>query len=653
MERWAQVKHLHQAVVDLPPEQRAAVLEAECGDDEGLRREVESLLAYQEAAEPFMEASALDVAARGMAQEPARSLVGRTLGPYHVQSLLGSGGMGEVYLARDPRLERSVALKVLPPDLTDDAGRMDRFVRETRAASALNHANVATVYDVGESDGVRFIVMEYVEGETLAACIGSRSLTTTEIVNVAVQVADALEGAHVKGITHRDIKPSNVMLTPRGQVKVLDFGVAKMASHSDRGSSGDIPRGTQTAAGNIVGSVPYMSPEQVSGRDVDARSDLFSLGATLYELAAGKPAFGGATVAETMERILQAQPEPMGGADRAFPDELERVIRKCLEKESAQRYQSASEVLADLRRLQRQTDDMVAHAPTPRTNLPVPLTSFVGRQRETEEIRRLVEHARLVTLTGAGGCGKTRLALHVASGLGETFRDGVWMVDLGPLSEPTLVPHTVAAAVGIREGPHRSAAAALIDYFRTRHALLILDNCEHLIAACAQFVDGWLRAASGLRVLATSREALGVPGEIVSRLRSMSTPDLRAPLAPAALLSYESARLFADRAAAVQPAFQITEANAPVIAGRVSSSRRNPSRHRAGGGPTARAVDRSDQLPPERSFSIAHRGQPHRRGKATHTGGDHRLELRPAVGIGARTAAPAFGVPGRLDGRSR
>jgi serine/threonine protein kinase len=213
MERWTTVKSLHQAVLDREPSQRAAFLDEACAGDEALRREVESLLAYEE-----RQRALLGVARAGSGREERREdrdarLVGRTLSHYQVQSLLGAGGMGEVYLARDPRLDRAVALKILPLDLAFDADRMQRFTREAKAASALNHPNVATIHDIGESDGVRFIVMEYVEGETLAQKIAERPLTVTEIVDVAVQVADALDAAHAKGITHRDIKPANLMLT--------------------------------------------------------------------------------------------------------------------------------------------------------------------------------------------------------------------------------------------------------------------------------------------------------------------------------------------------------------------------------------------------------------------------------------------------------
>ena len=226
--RWEQVSQVYQAALKREADQRAAFLDKACAGDEGLRREVESLLADEEQARSFIESPALAMAAQEQAQDHAHSWAGRQMGSYKILSLLGSGGMGEVYLARDSRLDRTIALKILPAQLASDQDRMRRFIREARAASALKHPNVTHIYEIGESDGVHFIAMEYVEGKTLAAKISGRPLKPAEIVEIGLQVADALDDAHSKGITHRDIKPANLMLTRRGEVKVLDFGLAKM-----------------------------------------------------------------------------------------------------------------------------------------------------------------------------------------------------------------------------------------------------------------------------------------------------------------------------------------------------------------------------------------------------------------------------------------
>ena len=355
MDRWTAVKRIHQSALDKDASERTAFVDESCGGDETLRREVHSLLAYAADAESFLERPAADIAPTPPSESHETTLVGRSVSHYQVLSLLGAGGMGEVYLARDSRLGRTVALKILPSELATDPERMQRFAIEAKAASALNHPNVATIYDVGESDGIHFIVMEHVEGETIAVRIG-RPLTPSEVVDIAVQAADALDVAHAKGITHRDIKPANLMLTHRGHVKVLDFGVAKVNRKKEVGPNGDWTVEPVTAVGSVVGSGPYMSPEQIVGGDVDARSDVFSLGVVIYEMATGQRPFSGSTRAELMDHILHAAPKPMMRLNPALPSELERVTLKCLDKRPDDRYQSARELLTDLWPLKRQLD---------------------------------------------------------------------------------------------------------------------------------------------------------------------------------------------------------------------------------------------------------------------------------------------------------
>jgi serine/threonine protein kinase len=361
MDHWTAVKRIHQSALDVDSPERGAFLDKSCGGDEALRREVESLLAYATDAETFLERPAVNIAARPSSESTEATLVGRTISHYRVLSLLGAGGMGEVYLALDPRLDRTVALKILPEELSADADLMQRFRREAKAASALNHPNVATIYDVGESDGIPFIVMEHVEGETLLARI-SRRMTPPEVVDIAVQAADALDLAHAKGITHRDIKPANLMLTHRGNVKVLDFGVAKLARHDEGSLNGEWTVEPVTAVGSVVGSAPYMSPEQIVGGDADSRSDVFSLGVVIYEMATKQLPFSGSTRAEMKDRILHAAPEAMVRLNPDIPPELERITLKCLDKRRDGRYQSARELLTDLWPLKRQLDANVARA---------------------------------------------------------------------------------------------------------------------------------------------------------------------------------------------------------------------------------------------------------------------------------------------------
>jgi serine/threonine protein kinase/Tfp pilus assembly protein PilF len=386
--RWDTVKLIHQAVLDREPKERSTVLTEMCGGDEQLRREVESLLAHEASAADFLERPAVELAVKLWAAAPAPTLLGRDLGHYRIESLLGAGGMGEVYLARDRRLDRAVAVKILPSDVAADAGRLQRFMREAKAASALNHPNVATVHDVGDSAGVRFIVMEYVDGQTLAARIVERPLSAADVVDVAMQVADALDAAHSKGIIHRDIKPANLMLTSRGQVKVLDFGVAKTVQ-PDPTTAGESADVAQTAVGALIGSVSYMSPEQIRGGEVDGRSDLFSLGIAMYEMATGRLPFTGATRADVIDHILQAAPESIRSDDGALPIALERVIFRCLEKRPEQRHASTRDLVDALREVKRQLDSTnsettASRSPADRRPPDRPLEAYelVGRGRQ-------------------------------------------------------------------------------------------------------------------------------------------------------------------------------------------------------------------------------------------------------------------------------
>jgi serine/threonine protein kinase/Tfp pilus assembly protein PilF len=308
-----------------------------------------------------------------MAQNQSPSLVGQQVGPYKIHSLLGVGGMGEVYLAQDPRLDRTIALKILPTELASDPDRIRRFIREARAASGLKHPNVATIYEIGKSDEFHFIAMEYVEGRTLADKISGHPLPIAEIVDIGLQVADALDEAHRKGITHRDIKPANLMLTSREQVKILDFGLAKVTRPEGQALGSDISTVVKTETGAVMGTVQYMSPEQVLGKEVDHRTDIFSLGVVLYEMATGRLPFTGTSSSETMDRILHGQPEAIARFNYDVPAELDRIIRKCLEKDRERRYQSARELLTDLRNLKRDSESSTRTVegvePRPRSNV--------------------------------------------------------------------------------------------------------------------------------------------------------------------------------------------------------------------------------------------------------------------------------------------
>jgi serine/threonine-protein kinase len=354
-ERWRRMKEIFQAAVELPAAERKAYLTDVCAGNSSLLAEVESLLAAHEEPGSFMDTPAFN-----LRDDPAGAeLLGKSLGRYRILSLLGRGGMGEIYKANDATLGRDVAIKVLPSDFSIDRDRLRRFEQEARAASTLNHPNIITIHEFGQEDGVRFIVSEFIEGETLRRRMAGERMNTAEILEIAIQITGALNAAHDAGIIHRDIKPENVMVRPDGLVKVLDFGLAKLierrafdtvadANEASEATTADFCGG---ATRTVMGTVNYMSPEQARGQRVDARSDLFSLGVALYEMAAGCGPFARATVADTIASILEKEPPPLAQFTSEVPEAMERIIRKTLSKDRKERYQTAKELLDDLKSL--------------------------------------------------------------------------------------------------------------------------------------------------------------------------------------------------------------------------------------------------------------------------------------------------------------
>src|SRR5213595_2502272 len=309
-ERWKQVNDLFQSAVERAPAERAAFLDEACHGDESLRRELGSLLTSYERSENFIELPAFEVAPELLTNEKASVLVGKVIGHYRIESLIGVGGMGEVYLARDERLGRKAALKLLPHTLTTDETQLSRFKNEARTASSLNHPNILTVYEIGAEGNVQFIATEFIEGTTLRAALASGRMSAHRALEIVVQVASALAAAHDAGVVHRDIKPENIMLRPDGYAKVLDFGIAKL-SEQRRGSHDHRVETTallQTRPGLVLGTAHYMSPEQARGQKVDARSDIWSLAVVLYEMVAGTPPFRGETPSDCIASILTAEP---------------------------------------------------------------------------------------------------------------------------------------------------------------------------------------------------------------------------------------------------------------------------------------------------------------------------------------------------------
>jgi serine/threonine protein kinase len=355
-DRWQQVEKICQSALELEESQRTAFLEKACAGDEELRREVESLLRFDSGGERFIEKPAMEVAAKMIAQEKPESLIGQQLGSYQILSLLGTGGMGVVYQARDTRLKRSVAMKVLPRDMMSDPERKRRFIQEARAASALNHPHIITIHDVGHEGGIDFVVMEYVAGKTLDQLIPRKGLRLNETLKLSIQMADALAKAHTGGIIHRDLKPSNVMVTDDGLVKVLDFGLAKLTEVAEGGDGPTRTLEHQTEEGTILGTVSYMSPEQAEGKKVDARSDIFSFGSVLYEMVTGQQAFHGDSKMSMLAAVLNQEPKSISQLVPTVPLDLEKTINRCLRKDRERRYQYMADVKINLQELKEESD---------------------------------------------------------------------------------------------------------------------------------------------------------------------------------------------------------------------------------------------------------------------------------------------------------
>ncbi len=511
------------------------------------------------------------------------------IGPYRVEGELGRGGMGVVYVAFDPSLLRRVAIKMLPDSLTRDPGRRARFQREARLLASIQHPNIAVVHSLERTpEGAAYLVMEHVRGESLAERILRGPIPVPEALRICRGVAKAVEAAHARGIVHRDLKPANVMASDDGQVKVLDFGLAAstVLAAEDPGADpqadtdvigeallaappmppGAIPTKDtaegpgSTRIGEVVGTPGYFSPEQARGLRAGPKSDIFSFGCLLFECLAGKRAFAGRSAAELHTAVLRNDPDwnlvPAG-----TPAPIRDLIARCLAKDPAQRPASMVEVRSAL-------EEEMERPPSGRArrhNLPRELSSFVGREQELERILREQRSAPLLTLTGPGGCGKTRLALKAGLELLPDFPDGVWLVELASITDPERVPAAVASVLEVRETPGRPLAEALAEEIGPRSLLLLLDNCEHLVEACAELAQRLARSCPNLKILATSREILGITGEKSFRVPSLSLPDPDHEVGPEELARSEACRLFLERARAAAPAFRAGAPEAPAI----------------------------------------------------------------------------------------
>jgi serine/threonine protein kinase/Tfp pilus assembly protein PilF len=397
-ERMRRIEELYVKAAALAQGQRRDFLAKACVGDDSLRREVEALLSCEKAAESFMEAPAFQKQMASLAdgwEEISIVLTGRTIGRYQVHERVGAGGMGVVYRALDTRLGRTVAMKVLPPGLTADPERRNRFVHEAKAASALNHPNIITIFDIDRVEGIDFIAMEFVAGRTLQEMIACRELTASDALNYALQIVQALMAAHSAGIIHRDIKPANIMITsaPTGssQVKVLDFGLAKL---SESGPPGDTVSEDVTK-GSIIGTAAYMSPEQAEGKPIDARSDIFSFGSVLHEMLSGRRAFRGESNLAILSAVLREAPEPLPGV----PANLQNIVTRCLQKDRNLRIQSAVELKVALEAC---LPAAITSSGSVRTIAVLPFTNLSG-DKENEYFSDGLTEEMISALTGLPG----------------------------------------------------------------------------------------------------------------------------------------------------------------------------------------------------------------------------------------------------------
>ncbi|MDQ3749309.1 MAG: protein kinase, partial [Acidobacteriota bacterium] len=567
-EKWQKVREVFDSALRRQPEERRKFVHEACGEDKTLLTEVESLLSSLDGATSFMETPAVAKVADVIEAEQKKLETGRCFGHYEIIEQIGTGGMGEVYLARDRKLDRRVAVKILNEKFSRDESNLNRFIQEAKAASALNHPNILTIYEFGEAEDANFIVSEYVEGKTLREIIRESKLRLSEILDISIQIANALCTAHEAHLVHRDIKPENIMLRPVRYVKVLDFGLAKLIQPKQTifGLEAETAKRNDTAKGVILGTVNYMSPEQAKGEWVDERTDIFSFGAVIYEMIAGRTPFAGDSMSESFANLINSEPQSLSRFSEDAPNEIQRIVSKTLRKNKDKRYQTMKELLTDLNNLK---ENLTFDEKLERSALPAAAPrSLFGRTREIAAIENLLlrENVRFVTLTGTGGTGKTVLAQTVADGCLAEFPDGVFFVELAAVTNPDRVVSAIAQILDVKETGGKSQIETLKTFLHERRILLVLDNFEQIVAA-APALSELLDSSLHLKILVTSRTALRLSAE-----NELVVPPLAVPPADADALSadklkkYSSVELFIERARAVKPTFVLADENALAIA---------------------------------------------------------------------------------------
>ena len=512
-------------------------------------------------------------------------MIGKTYAQYRILSSIGVGGMGEVFLAEDTVLRRKAALKFLAARLRSKAENLERFFREARAASALNHPNICTIYEINAKSEEPFIAMEYIEGETVAQMIARRRRNVRQSLDIMIEVVSALAEAHDAGIIHRDIKPANIIVNKRGHTKILDFGLAKETEENDPGRV----KQTLTREGVVLGTAVYMSPEQARGHVVDGRTDVWSVGVCLYEMLTRRQPFTGESSADTLAAIITRDPPPPATINADIHAEMDRMVMKCLRKNREDRYWPA-ELLADLKSLRAQIasdeneiphDDETLVWDAASTEIAIPKITderrtpsnlsrifrpIIGREREVDEVSTILrtEGVQILTLTGVGGTGKTRLAQAVAERLLQEFREGVFFVEMAAVTQPEMIAATIAQTLGLKEQGERPAVEILAEYLADRSILIVADNFEQVVDGSPILAEIVADSPSA-KILVTSRVILRLQNEHEYIVPPLYPPDDQT-VSFIEIETNSAVRLFVDRAHAANKAFALSNENARDVA---------------------------------------------------------------------------------------